>query len=42
MPVEFGDSLKNAAPVRNGYIVTEDRRTLEVQDAKRGEIVLNQ
>lgn len=42
MPVQFGDPLKKATPVRNGCIVTEDRRTLEVQNAERGEIVLNQ
>jgi hypothetical protein len=42
VPVECGDALEKATPVRNGCVVTEDRRTLEVQDAKRGEIVLNQ
>ena len=42
MPVEFGDALKETAAVCDSGFETEDGWTFEVENAERGEIVLNQ
>ena len=42
MLVEFGDALEKAAAVGNGGIVAEDGWSFEVEDAERGEVILNQ
>jgi len=40
--VEFGYALKEAATICKGGFGTEDGGTFEIEDAERGEIVLNQ
>jgi hypothetical protein len=40
--VEFGDALKQSAAVGNRGFGTEYTRTFEVENAERGEIILNQ
>jgi hypothetical protein len=42
VPVKCRDALEKPAPVHNRNIVTEDGRTFEIENPKRGEIVLNQ
>jgi hypothetical protein len=42
VPVKFRDALQKPAPVLCRGIVTEDRWTFQIEDAKGGKIVLNQ
>jgi hypothetical protein len=39
--VELNNALEKASPVCNGGVVTEDGRSFEVEDAERGEVILN-
>jgi hypothetical protein len=40
--IEFGDAIEETATVGNGDVGTENGRSFEVEDAKGGEIILNQ
>jgi hypothetical protein len=42
VPVKFRDAPQKPAPVLCHGIVTEDRWTFQIEDAKGGKIVLNQ
>jgi hypothetical protein len=40
--VELSDALEKASAVRNCAIVAENGRSFEVEDAERGEVILNE